>query len=90
MDGIKLTRAQVEFAMKELNKPQEFKRGQVVRRKKDGTLAVVVVGGEFERWATAIYGAPYKDSIRITDGCSTWTAPLQDFEITGEVLNYNG
>lgn len=76
VDGIVLTRTQVEKALKELNKPRpKFKAGDLVQEKTQPFARGVVVAREGSGWlskeANRRFGPIYDGGVRFTDGVTT-------------------
>ncbi len=69
IDGVRLTRGQVERALEELNK-QAFRAGDLVSV--CGTR-MFVVGGMIGARAAALYGTLPSGYVRVTDGLDTTT-----------------
>jgi len=70
VDGVTLTREQVEKAYKALNEPVFGRRDIVTCDDMKGRF--IVVGGPVSDMAASRYGCTGSDFIRITDGYETW------------------
>ncbi len=69
IDGVRLTRSQVERALEELNKAT-FQPGDLVRSKNAGysTRTYIVLGGTVNARAAAVCGSIPERHVRVTDG----------------------
>lgn len=98
VDGIVLTRTQVEKALQELNAPKPvfpvFKQGDLVKEKyptSHGGAAVAGLvlgngkGGWLDRETTRLYGPVPSGYVRLTDGASTYTRAESFMVKIGEI-----
>ncbi len=71
IDGVRLTRGQVERALEELNK-QEFRAGDLVSCKAS-SQRFLVMGGVMHARASAVHGLVPRGFVRVTDGLESFT-----------------
>lgn len=85
VDGIVLTRAQVEKAYAEINLPpklEELVGGDIVE-KEGSDKRYIVVSGTLAMNLTAALGFVQVGFVRITDGKETWTTPRRGLRKVG-------
>lgn len=91
VDGIVLTRTQVEKAMQELNTPPEpvFKVGDLVTVVGEGERRYLVLGGNANKIYNNLYATLKKanniDWVRVTNGDSTLSKRPSEFRLVGRL-----
>ena len=74
VNGVTLSREQVEKALQELNAPAQFEPGDIVTSVCFGSRRFLVVGGDLSDVLAKRYGSVAGDSslVRVTDAYTTW------------------
>jgi len=90
VNGVTLTREQVEKALTELNTPK-FKAGDIVRWNKpvgprqEAQRFVVLLGGSVERMLRKEYPYGSSEYLHVTDGIESWSNPVENFVKVGQL-----
>ncbi len=87
IDGITLTRGQIERAMKELNTSPIFKGGDIVSwPKRQSTFLVLDPDGAIAKFCIEKYSFTLPlDQIRVTDGRDTYTPLIEDLTLVSKL-----